>query len=247
MVIDNFDLTGISVLPFETNPELLVYPDAVLTFSVTAKALQAVTGWNRKLSDFSDTIYLIQLTLGNRPQKALAATPHQPGVSAIKYVFGALAVKRFYHGLYYNGIYYSCQLEPTEFDIAICDLKLANSSFGQFERKIFWEFLYVSSNLFVEASGFHAIAFRQIRVQDHHRRCPCYKADFCFNMEALRTIIPPSESFYLCHQTVGFAPTPARRIFLDIHLSISLFSSSSSGARLELNRERRKNGTGPPL
>jgi hypothetical protein len=67
MVIDNFDLVGISILPFETNPELLVSPDAVLTFSVTAKALQAVTGWNRKLSDFSDTIDLIQLALGNGP------------------------------------------------------------------------------------------------------------------------------------------------------------------------------------
>jgi len=84
MVIDNFDLIGISVLPFETNPELLVYTDAVLPFSVTAKALQAVTGWNRKLSDFSDTIYLIQFALGNRPQRTWAATPRLGGVAPIK-------------------------------------------------------------------------------------------------------------------------------------------------------------------
>jgi hypothetical protein len=84
VVIDNFDLVGISILPFETNPELLVYPDAVLTFSVTAKTFQTITRWNGKLSDFSDTIDLIQLALGNRPQRARTATPRRPGISAIK-------------------------------------------------------------------------------------------------------------------------------------------------------------------
>jgi hypothetical protein len=109
VVIDNFDLVGISILPFETDPELLVYPEAVLTFSVTAKTFQTITRWDGKRADFSDTMDLVQLTLGNRPQGARAATSRRPGISAIKYVFGTLAVKRFYHGLYYNGIHYSCQ------------------------------------------------------------------------------------------------------------------------------------------
>jgi len=67
-----------AVLPFETNPELLVYPDAVLIFPVAAKAFQTIRRWDRKLSDFSNTIYLIQLALGNRPQRSWTATSRLP-------------------------------------------------------------------------------------------------------------------------------------------------------------------------
>jgi hypothetical protein len=59
VVIDNFDLVGMAVLSFETDPELLVYPDAVLIFPVTAKAFQTIRRWDCKLADFSNTIYLI--------------------------------------------------------------------------------------------------------------------------------------------------------------------------------------------
>jgi hypothetical protein len=78
VVIDDFDLVGMTVLPFETNPEPLVYPDAVLTFPVTAKALQTIRRRDCKLTDFSNTIYLIELALSNRPQRTRAATSRQP-------------------------------------------------------------------------------------------------------------------------------------------------------------------------
>jgi hypothetical protein len=65
-------------LPFKTNPELLVYPDAVLIFPVTAKAFQTIPRWDCKLADFSNTIYLVQLALSNRPQRARTATSRQP-------------------------------------------------------------------------------------------------------------------------------------------------------------------------
>jgi hypothetical protein len=45
-----------AILPFETDPELLVYPDAVLIFPVTTKAFQTICRWDCKLSDFSNTI-----------------------------------------------------------------------------------------------------------------------------------------------------------------------------------------------
>jgi hypothetical protein len=56
-----------AVLPFETNPELLIYPDAVLIFPITTKAFQTICRWDRKFTYFSNTIYLIQLALSIRP------------------------------------------------------------------------------------------------------------------------------------------------------------------------------------
>jgi len=52
VVIDNFDLVGMAVLPFETNPELLVNPDAVLIFPVTTKAFQMICRRDCRLTDF---------------------------------------------------------------------------------------------------------------------------------------------------------------------------------------------------
>ena len=63
MVIDNFDLAGMAVLPFETNPVLLVYPDTVLIFPVTTQAFQTICRWYRQFTYVSDTIYLIQFPL----------------------------------------------------------------------------------------------------------------------------------------------------------------------------------------
>jgi hypothetical protein len=76
-----------TVLPFETNPELVVYPDALLIFPVTTKAFQTICRWYCKFTDISNTIYLIQPALSNRPQILWTATSRRPGVSAIKYVF----------------------------------------------------------------------------------------------------------------------------------------------------------------
>jgi hypothetical protein len=106
VVIDDFDLVGMTVLPFETDPELLVDPDAVLIFPVAAKAFQTIRRRDCKFSDFSNTIYLIQLALGNRPQRARAATSRRPGVSAVKDIFCALVAKGLYHGRDYNGTRY---------------------------------------------------------------------------------------------------------------------------------------------
>jgi hypothetical protein len=106
VVIDNFDLVGMIVLPFKTDPELLVDPDAVLIFPVAPKAFQTIGRRDRELTDFSNTIYLIQLALRIRPQRSWTATSRQPGVSAIKYVLCTLVAKGFYHGLYYNDTRY---------------------------------------------------------------------------------------------------------------------------------------------
>jgi hypothetical protein len=43
VAIDDLDLARMAILPFETNPELLVYPDAVLILPVTAKTFQVIS------------------------------------------------------------------------------------------------------------------------------------------------------------------------------------------------------------
>jgi len=35
MIVDNLDIDGIFFFPFEANPILIIYPDTVLSFSLT--------------------------------------------------------------------------------------------------------------------------------------------------------------------------------------------------------------------
>jgi len=45
MVIHDLDAVGIPILPEETNPPLIVDPDAVLAFAVTLQSLKTVGRW----------------------------------------------------------------------------------------------------------------------------------------------------------------------------------------------------------
>ncbi len=49
MVINNFDISGISVFPFETESPLLVYPNAVLTFSISGQGFESVRRRNAEV------------------------------------------------------------------------------------------------------------------------------------------------------------------------------------------------------
>ena len=44
MVVDDFDLMRVAVAPHETDPELVVDPNAVLPGAVTLKSFQLVAG-----------------------------------------------------------------------------------------------------------------------------------------------------------------------------------------------------------
>lgn len=110
MVIDDFDLIGMASLPSKTDSELLVYPNAVLIFPVTAKAFQAIPRRDGKFTDFSNTIDLVELALSDRPQRGWTTTPRCLRIPAIKYVFRTVAVEGLYHKSTYNGRHYTCQL-----------------------------------------------------------------------------------------------------------------------------------------
>ncbi|AOY60158.1 uncharacterized protein Dmul_33880 [Desulfococcus multivorans] len=109
MIIDNFDLVGMAILPYKTNPELLVYPNGILIFPFTPKVFQTISRWDCEFADFSNTIDLVKLAPNNRPQVTRAATPRFPRVPAVKNVFRTLVVKGLYHISHYNDYRYTRQ------------------------------------------------------------------------------------------------------------------------------------------
>jgi len=44
MIIDDFDVLSAGIRPSKTQPELIVYPDAVLLFSIASKGFQTIPG-----------------------------------------------------------------------------------------------------------------------------------------------------------------------------------------------------------
>ena|SRR5438105_2301579 len=52
MMIHNFDLVGVCVMPAKANPPLVIYSDAVLAFTVAFQRLQPVSRWDQQLSKF---------------------------------------------------------------------------------------------------------------------------------------------------------------------------------------------------
>jgi len=65
MVIDDFHLIGIATIPTETDPELIVYPDTVLTATVALKSLQAIPRRNSQVLKVVRTMKQEQFTSGD--------------------------------------------------------------------------------------------------------------------------------------------------------------------------------------
>lgn len=58
MVVDDLDVLGIAVLPGEANAELLVHPDAVLSFTIARERFELVPGRDAKIAEvFSGVEY----------------------------------------------------------------------------------------------------------------------------------------------------------------------------------------------
>jgi hypothetical protein len=58
VVVDDFDLPGISIPPFKANPPLIVDPDAPLTFPITTEFFEAVSG---RFGELFDPVYAFDL------------------------------------------------------------------------------------------------------------------------------------------------------------------------------------------
>jgi hypothetical protein len=50
VVVGDFRFKGITVFPSETDPPLIVDPDAVLTLPISGELLEAIPGWNSQVA-----------------------------------------------------------------------------------------------------------------------------------------------------------------------------------------------------
>ena len=49
MIVDDFDVLSAGIGPSETQAELIIDPDAVLSFPIAFKGFQTIPGWNAKV------------------------------------------------------------------------------------------------------------------------------------------------------------------------------------------------------
>jgi hypothetical protein len=92
MIIDNFDLEGIAVMPFKTNPPLLVDGYGILSFPVTSQSMKSVSRIQHQS---------IQAWRSMQNHQPLSGLPFErlesPDSSVIEKFFSISAGKRFDH------------------------------------------------------------------------------------------------------------------------------------------------------
>ena len=62
MIVDDLDIACIFILPCETNPELIVDANAILTFAVTLKCFESVAGRDSEIGKPLCAMQINQLT-----------------------------------------------------------------------------------------------------------------------------------------------------------------------------------------
>jgi len=88
VVVCDFDLVGMAVLPNETDPVLLIDPDAVLSCSVPLQSLQVIAGGHLQFRYVPNAVDLVELSARNRPKRLRTASSRDPRGDAVKNVLG---------------------------------------------------------------------------------------------------------------------------------------------------------------
>jgi hypothetical protein len=106
MIIDNFNMIGMAILPIKADPPLVIDPDTPLAFSATAQFFQTVPWWNAEKRQCGGTMDLGQFTQ-SRPLNFLWKGGDK---CSFKYLFRILATKRLNHNFHtIEGLKY-CQV-----------------------------------------------------------------------------------------------------------------------------------------
>ena len=95
MVIDNFNVKSIALLPTKTYSPLIVYSDTVLTFPVAPELLQLVSRWHSQVIESFGSIQQEELSK-RRSTNVLREFGYR---LPQKNLFGLFASKRLYHYL----------------------------------------------------------------------------------------------------------------------------------------------------
>ena len=80
--------------PDETDPVLVVDPDAVLPLPVLAERLQMVPWWDSQGGQGDCGVQLVELTLRDAPQGFRTGSPCRFGPAPVEDVFRALLIER---------------------------------------------------------------------------------------------------------------------------------------------------------
>jgi len=78
VIVGDLNIKGITVLPSEADPPLVVDPDAVLTFPIAGQLLETIPGWNSQVAQRISRVEHEELPQGRavntlrEPSRALA-------------------------------------------------------------------------------------------------------------------------------------------------------------------------------
>ena len=78
MVVDDFDIVGVPVLPCEAEPPLIVDPDAPCAQTISRKRLQTVAGWHSQIFESLSRVQEEQFP-ARRPFNRLKTSDGQVG------------------------------------------------------------------------------------------------------------------------------------------------------------------------
>lgn len=79
MVINNFDLMSITILPAKTDPPLLVDSDAPLAAAITLQGFQAIARWHEQRPQVDRGIEHTEFA-ASQPLNILRQSPRKPAV-----------------------------------------------------------------------------------------------------------------------------------------------------------------------
>jgi hypothetical protein len=103
VVVRDFDIVGITVLPAKADAVLLIDSDTMLAGPIPLEAFEAVTWRYSQLAQVSNPIHLVELAARNGPESPRTCLSGGLGIPAVEDVRCPAIGKRPYHGLHYNG------------------------------------------------------------------------------------------------------------------------------------------------
>jgi hypothetical protein len=89
MIIGDFNLEGVAVPPNEAYPELIVYPDAMLSFAVALQLFQVISGEQSQITKLFCSMNLNEFSLDH-----LSKSPKSFRISTLKDELRILGSKR---------------------------------------------------------------------------------------------------------------------------------------------------------
>jgi len=97
VIVRDFDLFGISILPLKAYAILLVDANTVLADSIPAQSLKTIARRDREISEIANTVELIKLTPSDRPQRFRTPRARRSRIGPVKDIFGPAIGERAYH------------------------------------------------------------------------------------------------------------------------------------------------------